>query len=325
MMTEEERNFSALVVGICGILGFAILLGALIFGGKAKADDLKEWQNWGAYPYANSETEALSDAKLDFALKSFGWGADLRVAAKAAVRANSAGTRIFLDPADSLVAMMSGGSHPHAMKGVKVAEIPVSVPNRRGIVQAATARSWQFEYAGQTYELILPDVCYNWSYRLVEQKRFQLECARVVFEPGKLGLKPDDVIKIGVFSKNGLNNTCWGFEKENGPTRGPLQPCGAKCNWGNVETAVRRMSGGKMRAYQTFELPVSECGKECGIILPLAVVTDTTVTAICIHRGSLVSDAVGITKEDWHGQDSYFLAKGVAKQPQLWLKKWLRQ
>lgn len=117
------------------------------------------WTTWGQAPYASSQEEAME--RLPAALQALGIPEAARTALAAEVARNPQGERIYLNPGDRLTAMMSGGRAPHAMQDVVVGRNPV----RRGVVLAAEARQWRVTVDGQEYFLILPDICYNWSWR----------------------------------------------------------------------------------------------------------------------------------------------------------------
>lgn len=130
----------------------------LVTGATAHAET--PWTNWGSAPYATSQEEAFR--LLPEALVALGIPEEIHEQFIEQVRTNPQGQEIFLDPSDRLIAMMTGGVNPHAMFDVPVAAIPVGGDAR--IVQAARARKWEYEYEGVTYVLILPEVCFNFSY-----------------------------------------------------------------------------------------------------------------------------------------------------------------
>ncbi len=164
------------------VIRIIILAASLIFGSAAHAQT--PWTNWGSAPYAFSQEEAFE--LLPEALVALGVPQELHSEFIDVVSENPDGEEIFLDPNDRLIAMMSGGANPHAMHDVPVAAIPV---NETGtVVQAARARKWEIEYEGVTYVLILPEICFNWSYNTFEVEVREVEvapppeeCAIIVF------------------------------------------------------------------------------------------------------------------------------------------------
>lgn len=144
------------------------------------------WSGWGGAPYASTFAEACrksreaitgmnlpEDAKADF-IRQLGTTC-------------AGGREVWLTPDSELSQMWSGGSRPHIMNNVTVAELPVlrapsGRPYRAGAV-AQTARALEWTYTsgdGTTYRLILPFVCFNWSWAPVEAP--EMDCVEVSFD-----------------------------------------------------------------------------------------------------------------------------------------------
>ena len=170
---------------------------AIMIFGSTMAHAETPWVNWGSAPYAQNQTEA--ERLLPRALADLGIPVEFHSEFISLV-STTPGEEIFLDPGDRLIAMMSGGVNPHAMMDVPVAAIPV---NKSGsVVQAAKARKWEIRRDEIVHVLILPEICFNWSYmvRVVEIERVPFEvkvevpaelpppeeCAMIVF-PAPVG------------------------------------------------------------------------------------------------------------------------------------------
>lgn len=160
-----------------------ILLALLAFlaisvGSQASAQTV--WRDWGEAPFASSKEEAVR--RLPDALRLLNVPEPVRALLEDAVRTTPNGVRTHIVPGDRFVAMMSRGDR--VLSDVVVAEVPVTLPHgRTGAVQAANASMWEVTYEGQIYTLVLPDVCFNWSWRSrpapVQQEVIQPDCVEL--------------------------------------------------------------------------------------------------------------------------------------------------
>ncbi len=118
------------------------------------------WKNWGGAPYASSVAEALSDKKLDLALKhAVDAGCMPQAVAdalKAEIRKNPNGGTFYLTPEFHLN-MMESRDHP--MFNTTVGKTVIM----NGVVRAAEARVWAVMYEGRLYNWFLPIVCRNYA------------------------------------------------------------------------------------------------------------------------------------------------------------------
>ena len=268
------------------IIRIIILAASLIFGSVAHAEETP-WTNWGSAPYASSQEEAFR--LLPTALVALGIPNELHEEFIDMVSENPDGEEIFLDPDDHLVAMMSGGANPHAMFDVPVAAVPV---NQSGtIVQSARARKWEIEYEGVMYTLILPEICFNWSYAVREiEVRTEIrvvetppeDCVAVSFET-----EPGDQVRVAFHTTEGRlpRSPCWGLV-DNGYISDVPAPCDF-CDWDRVDRLYR---GDILRR----SVYTTEQGGHQVLLMPVQMSTEGHFISVCITRNGRQSCSVTV-------------------------------
>ncbi len=186
----------------------ALILWALLtvnVMGLAPAVAETTWTAWGSAPYAASPDAAVR--QLPDALQALNVPESVRARFLEEVRAHPEGTRVYLNPGDRFMAMMSGGRAPHAMLDVVVGTNPV----RPGVVQSAEAREWRVEQDGRTYVLVRPDICNNWAWYSVpspQEMTPEEECTVV-----EVAVHEGDTLAPAVFTGGSLPpSRCWAFK-----------------------------------------------------------------------------------------------------------------
>ena len=291
------RNFIVLVVSL------------ILVGSTAHAQT--SWTNWGSAPYASNQEEAFE--LLPVALVELGIPAELHQEFMDMVSEDPDGEEIFLDPNDRLAAMMSGGANPHAMFDVLVAAIPV---NQSGsIVQAARARKWEIEYEGVTYSLILPEICFNWSYLTyqVEVREVEVqvsappeECAILVF-PAEEGWV---VRNFFLSEENRLPASgCWalleGLDNEDGARISALPaPCD-RCDFEPYLRWARREHGvrGNPVSRVMYE---AERGRIHAVIIPLSQMGNYNTVCVGPDERRSYYSPVTVEPTDWSQRETPF-------------------
>lgn len=190
------------------------------------------WAGWGLDPYASSEEEALTDAKLDRALadavNAGCFTATVAAKIKEAVRAHpdgtsAGGTPAILPPGYRLDMMETGSHGP--MFNVTVGRRVIG----RGQVRAVEAKVWAVSDGNRVYMWFLPGPCNNWSLLTLWAARpIEPDCEEVLI-PGKPG---DSITASRYFSDGAVApSVCdaWMRPGESTwrvpPTRCPQGPC----------------------------------------------------------------------------------------------------
>ncbi len=184
------------------------MVAAVMFATPAHAETT--WTLWGGAPYATSQDEAVG--RLPEALRTLNIPEAVRSLLEAEVRANPQGTRVYLNPGDRFVAMMSGPDRRHA-SAYAMTDVVVGTNQgpRAGIVQSPVAREWRVTYEGQTYVLVLPDICNNWAWRVIAAPRQEIAepCAEI-----ELSVQPGDTLLFVTFSTaRPPPSRCWAFNQ----------------------------------------------------------------------------------------------------------------
>ena len=168
------------------------------------------WRHFGGNPRARSREDAMQ--KLEGDISRLPIPEELHETILNTVRTSEGVTR-YLTPGDTLDASLSGGVLTEEVVinyNVTVVDTPGA---RAGLSQAIRKEVWEFEfeYNGQRYvlELILPEVCYNWSVniRLVPPPPPPApDCAVVSFN-----VEPRDIVLFAVQHRaRALTSECWG-------------------------------------------------------------------------------------------------------------------
>lgn len=280
-------------------MGGASLL-ALTAGGVLAQEIV--WSVWGGSPYASSEREAYTDAKIQFAMRELGVPEEIRGDFMAAIRANPQGQRGYLDPSDRLEAMMSGpdsrNRNFHALRNVQVGSIAVT----RGVVRAAVIRWWELPHNGRVIRLVLPEVCWNWSIMMlgvVEQEW----CPEI-----HIPTLPGDRVMFEISGPRPLPASLCLAIKHSGQTQWSAIPseCPAQTaegsGYGNCDFHAVRANA--MRVVPELQLERQHGGgfRAGGGVtilrLPRQVLErDIFVVSFCILRGDQQSDSVTV---EWH-------------------------
>jgi len=261
------------------------LLAALLFSTPASA--AFEWRNFGADPFASSRDDAMQDRERVFR-ESFGFS--IACVAEALRVTSQPGATVRLNVGDQLTVMLSGGfvSNPDTV----IAFAPV----RTGIEYAATAESWTIFCDGVERQILLPEICFNWSLRT--PPRGQEVCLTAEFT-----VVPGDLVRWALLTRRPMPRSgCW--EVCDGDVcSSPQTPCD-NCNWLGPLSRVPNdrvpLHSGTYTARATRQT----------ISLPLAAGDE--YLALCVDReGQGQSDGGVIEPSDWH-EFTYALP------PQVW-------
>lgn len=176
------------------------------------------WNELGGDPLASTRVEA--DGKLAEVLKSFDIPEPVRTRFLEAVKSNPEGKLVHLNPGDRLGQMSFGRKRLRIWTDVIVGRMTLE----RGVVKAVEAREWRVEYEGRVYVLILPEVCYNWSW-LAEapppKEATPLEECAELFIP----VQPGDKLTVEYRPRGYLPppSACFAAKQGDGPFT--IQPC----------------------------------------------------------------------------------------------------
>lgn len=249
--------------------------------GRTVAGEFR-WERFGAAPYARTRTEAMRSRERAF--RALGIPAPV---VRQLMRATEMpGERIRLVNGDRLSAMLSKGSAVHRNVVVDFVKPPISGK----MEYAAPAEAWRVVWQGKTYEVILPDVCNNWSRRdsipVLRQTEAVEECAEVPFHT-----QEGDIVRFAVLGDERLPASACFALKEAGDTafRAPPVHCpDADCDFsGDVAVVGRPVqhSGGY----------VAHAGENV-LRLPAAVAApgSSYVEVLCLERGGRQTMGVGI-------------------------------
>jgi hypothetical protein len=250
------------------------------------ADRRFRWMHSGSDPYANSEEDAFSDAKLDHWLvcnQDRIPEAD-RAEIKRLLRIPGAGQLVLLREGDRLETMMSGN------------ELRQNVEVQLGREQRALR--FDMTVNGHHYVFVLPLGCWNWSLGPDIQASapavaVEDDCA-IIMAPVIPG---QDVARVAVSVRSGerVPSTCWAQQVEGEWVAWP----GAcdDCSWAEAHSAVpgwrerRLMEPGTWVATERFM-----------VLRVPRVVADRGYVGFCIerrgHRGH--SNTIWVEPGDWH-------------------------
>jgi hypothetical protein len=164
------------------------------------------WTLWGGARYETSQDEAKE--RLPEALRALNIPEAVRPLLEAEVRSRP-GTLVYLNPGDRFVAMMSGPDRTHASAYAMTNVVVGTNPGpRAGIVQSPVAREWRVTHEGQTYVLVLPDICNNWAWRVIAAPRQEIPeepCAEV-----ELSVQTGDTLLFAMLSSEAPPpSRCW--------------------------------------------------------------------------------------------------------------------
>jgi len=153
-------------VGMKKLLQILIALGAIAVLLSSCGSSLKscrvwaaeewKWQHFGADPYAKTRTEAMQTRESAF--RAMGLSAPVITEFLRATE--KSGEKIRLVNGDHLSVMLSKGSIVHRDVVVAFTRPPIS----GRMEYAAPAEKWQISLEGKIYSVVLPEICYNWSY-----------------------------------------------------------------------------------------------------------------------------------------------------------------
>lgn len=180
------------------------------------------WRHFGAAPYAPNRAEAMRTRESAFRALGFP-----NEAVKELVRATEMpGERIRLTNGYRLSAMLSKGSVVHRNVVVDFIKPPINGK----MEYAAPAEMWQVVWKGQTYTVILPDICNNWSRRdtIPTAPRLSIgpsECRTVAY-----AVNPGDLVRFAVLAQKRLPaSACWQL-CDGTDCAAPPSPCD-DCDW----------------------------------------------------------------------------------------------
>lgn len=136
------------------IYAFVAFLLLLATGAPAYARSF-EWKHFGAAPYALSREQAMRSRESAFRLLGF----PEPVVALLVEATKTPGKEVRLVVGERLSSMLSSGGVVH--RDVIVAFVTPPISGK--MEYAAPAEKWQVIWQGQTYTVILPRICNNWS------------------------------------------------------------------------------------------------------------------------------------------------------------------
>lgn len=178
------------------------------------------WDRWNIAPYASSIEEAYKNAPE--AIDGFtSMPLDVKEYFKSVLKSVLDGTcgrrtsEVWLDPGMKLEQMWSGGQHPYVMSNITVGELPVlKSPDGKqtyssgSVAQTAKALHWSKVSEGNTWDLYLPYVCFNfcWASSPTPAPAVPVEqCATVKFT-----VMPGDEVRFAVLARKPLpSSSCW--------------------------------------------------------------------------------------------------------------------
>lgn len=172
-----------------------------------------EWRHFGGNPFARNRAEAI--VRFESFLESSNIPEELRNELRRQVQTQ--GETRHLVPGERLGVMVSGGVLTDEVVVHRNVEIIDTPGARAGLSQAIRAEVWtfEFEHNGRRYELelILPEVCYNWSIRIREitpPPPPAPDCAVVEFD-----VEDRDIVMFVVQNRRqALTSECWGVRME---------------------------------------------------------------------------------------------------------------
>ena len=137
-----------------GIYAFVAFLLLLAPGTSAHASGFK-WQHFGGAPYADSRVQAMRSRESAFRRLGF----PEPVVSLLVEATKTPGKKVRLVVGEHLSSMLSKGGVVHHDVTVAFVTPPISGK----MEYAAPAEEWQVIWQGQTYTVILPEICNNWS------------------------------------------------------------------------------------------------------------------------------------------------------------------
>ncbi len=221
-----------------------------------------KWQHFGADPYATTRAEAMKTRESAFRAM----GLPAPVVKQFMIATEKPDEKARLVVGDRLSAMMSKGGVVH--RDVVVAFVKPPISGR--MEYAAPAEKWQVSWQGKVYTIFLPEICFNWSYRITDGPVVQVvekKCVELVFNSPVGG------------------RVRWGV----GTTTGPLPP--DECN------AQRQDNGAWTAWYGECDTCVPAIGYIRGILggsaqIPHKYLYPVTHTSQTLRFSTSVFDAV---------------------------------
>jgi len=187
-----------------------------VYQSPARAADGFEWKHFGADPYATTRTEAMQ--KRESAFRAM--GLPTPVIKQLLQVTEKPGEKVRLVVGDHLSAMMSKGGVVH--RDVTVAfSAPV-----RGMEYAAPAEKWEVFWQGRTFTVFLPEICFNWSFRVTDMTvTVAQSCATLNYT-----VEPGDEVRFAVLARKRLPaSACWQL-CDGTVCSAPPSPCDT-CDW----------------------------------------------------------------------------------------------
>jgi hypothetical protein len=261
-----------------------------------------KWEHFGADPFAKSKDEAM--AKREKAFRALGLS---NSCVAEAMRVTSApGTAGILRNGDMLEASESGRAGVHH-------NVEIAFP--RGV--AATTIEWTMSCEGKTYQLILPEVCYNWS---VTSTKAPLS-VKIVTPSAKVETPQSGCVELSFDAYVG-GEVRWGVGSANGAL--PPSECDAQKQgdghfvawWGLCDECepalefIRTLLGQEAQIYQKFLYRVT--AKHQTLRFSSAILT--RVVYICQEDASgAQSSGVYMRPQDWKGRQHVELSSELWK------------
>ena len=186
-----------------------LLLAALMFAiiGLSTPANAQEYiwgsSQWGSNPFDRDRDSAIR--RVEEGLRPMSLPQAAKDCLAEAVRRNPQGERHSIEDGDRFVEMQSGGGLEHNVL-VRVGDSQ----QERGRVPSA--RKWECSIDGQTYTLVLPDICHNWAWFSEPSPRevtSEEECTTVA-----VAVHEGDTLAPAVFTGGSLPpSRCWAFKQ----------------------------------------------------------------------------------------------------------------
>lgn len=293
------KNWVLILLAVAG-LNFATLA-------PAQAEDREYiWgsSQWGSNPFDRNRDSAIR--RVEEALRPMSLPQAAKDCLLEAVRRDPQGARHSIEDGDRFVEMQSGGGLEHNVL-VRVGESQ----QERGRVPSA--RKWQCSIDGQTYTLVLPDICHNWAWTSeaipapapqreappppVEEHRSDCSAIRIDDAPRGAGMH------VAVLATAPVpESECWAVGQ--GATGWHPWPTGCdSCSMrAFVELAETNHLPGRYQRvgrFRVVEGPIY-------IRVPREVAQTATIV-VCIQEGRRASVPTAVTPRAWGGRNGTIL------------------
>lgn len=202
------------------LLLLAVVGSNLALSAPAHAEVL--WRNWGSCKFAESRPDAL--ARFEQAIKHMSMPEEVKAEfRKLIVTESKPGSETAVRPQQFYEEMQS--CNGHLIKGgIRVGEY-LDPRGKTIIGHLINATEWTVDYQGRRYTLVLPEVCFNWMWKVsdipvLKEKPPVLDCAEL-FIP----VQPGDKLTVSYRPAGYLPkpSECFAFKQGSGDYT--VQPC----------------------------------------------------------------------------------------------------